>query len=496
MINIINNIVNKNISSLAECDNIISIFVVGSMTKNDYKIVKSNDYDIRFIIKEYNEETMRLINELLQNIKNDLISFNYGCEISNVIGPVKMVPKFDKNLLLHSIIMTPKDLDKLPNIHKYSYSCNYKQLLGSDLIEKYKKLKITPDDIISPSEGIDYCIELIKKRKIRYSILTRKDDKYLLECKESDATKYDMIELFCYSYNKSKNNIINMIKTNKISGYLDDYLTLNDIEKSLIEKIEKHTLSINDIEHNINTIIAVLLKLKKACLLIYKNKKYYNSLEWGIIDKESKEIRKNGFEYLKKLKLPVGNNFSMKYDDIYMQKDLINEELTKSNYLVLFEPPDNRFKRLGIDNVNSFEKIDNYLKKNNYDLSMYNVSFIEKIIQISDSYAGTLLSDGRGNTLIEIIENTCDSRELTSIGADSNRIKQYKFISFDDFQMNLPKGISDIKNICQYFKGYYEFAYGKIRGENNIYFTFYSNNSEYINVFKGGKKYGKTLRNR
>ena len=37
-----------------------------------------------------------------------------------------------------------------------------------------------------------------------------------------------------------------MIKTNKISSTIEDYLTLNDIERSLIEKMEKHTLNTND----------------------------------------------------------------------------------------------------------------------------------------------------------------------------------------------------------------------------------------------------------
>ena len=67
------------------------------------------------------------------------------------------------------------------------------------------------------------------------------------------------------------------------------------------------------------------------------------------------------------------------------------------------------------------------------------------------------------------------------------RINTYRYISFDDLIPQTPSKINEIKEMCQYFKGYYEFAYGEIRGIKDVYFTYYSPNENYINVFEGGK---------
>ena len=463
------------------------------MSSKNYQIKMNNDYDIRFIVEEMNDEIYKKIRKVLCNIKKDLQDMGYGCEISDIIGPARMIPKSEKNILLHAITMTKKDLDELPNIHKYSYSCKYNNLYGEDLIGKYKSIIITPKDVIDSIEGIEYCIELIKQRKVRFTKWINNNNHYVLSLVDRSASYYDMLELFNYAYNKSKNNIINMMDTNNIRCNIEDYLIYNEKESSLINKIDKNDLSNEDIENNINTIISILLKMEKACLQLYKSKKYYNSLEWGIINVGSDGIRNKGFQFIKNIGLPAGNNFNLKFAELENSKEKVMREINDSNYLVLFDPPNNNFKRFAINNVNSYDKIIDFINRNNCDLSQYKVSFVEKINTIPNSFAGTLISDGKGNTIIEIIKNTCDTRELTSTGADSNEIEQYRFISFDDCGIKVPSNIKEIKEICQYFRGYYEFAYGKIRDRKDIYFTFYSSNSEYINIFEGGKKYGKTL---
>ena len=117
----------------------------------------------------------------------------------------------------------------------------------------------------------------------------------------------------------------------------------------------------------------------------------------------------------------------------------------------------------------------------------------EIIKEVKNSFAGVVMTDGKGNTVIETISGTCDTRELTSTGADATRIKRYEYENFDDYTLGEPRIIKEIRDMCQYFNGYYEFAYGNIRGENNVYFTFYSSNEEYINIFKGGKRKWKSI---
>ena len=303
------------------------------------------------------------------------------------------------------------------------------------------------------------------------------------------ATDNDMLELFYYSYKKAIDNINNMIKTNNFKVDLNVYLDFDEEEKELTDKINNNSLTTVDIsDKSIKILEKVLLKLAQLCLKIYKqNKKYYNSLEWGIIDQDSREVRKNGFDHIKKIKLPTGHNFSVGYHEYQVRKTQIADMIKDSKYIVIFEPPNKSNTRYGITSISSIDQIDEYIIKNNYNLQKYNVSFIEIINELQNSFAGTVMTDGNGNTIIETIDGTCDSRELTSIGANAKHINSYRFMSFDDNDSNVPRIIREIKEMCQYFRGYYEFAYGEIRGIKDIYFTFYSPNENYINIFEGGK---------
>ena len=489
---IVDNIVKKNIHELLMNDDIISIFLVGSMASDNYIEKKYNDYDIRFIVKDINVEIYSQITRVLDNIRKEIENNDINCEVSDIIGPVKMNGSLKRNILIHGITMTPKDLDELPNIHKYSYSSNYQIIDGEDLIEKYKNIVIKPSDIVNSVEGIEFCINLIKNRKSSCSRWEKIDNKLYLNREYYDIANEDMIELFIYSYKKSLSNIQNMIKTNNIKTNID--IDFSDEEIKLINKIDSNILNANDIDESINIMISILYKLEKTCIEIYaKKREYHNSLEWGIIKENTSSIRGNGFEFLKRIKLPTGNNFSIKNTDILVNKDKYNEEISKSNYLVIFEPHNNSYQRCGIFGVNSFDQIEEYIRNNNININNYQISLVEIIEKITHSFAGVLMSDGEGNTIIEIINDTVDSRELTSCGADAKRIMHFESNDFDNTLYEAPKVIREIKEICQYFRGYYEFAYGSIRGVKDIYFTFYSSNDEYINIFKGGKKYGKAL---
>ena len=469
-------------------ENLISIFVIGSMAGNDYIEKKSNDYDIRFILNEQTKDSYERILEFLDVCKKEIEELGYGCEVSDVIGPVKMENKKEKNVLLHSIIMTQKELDGLPSIHKYSYSMNYHKLYGEDLVTKYRQLSLKPNDVIFADEGIEFCIQLLKTGKNSYLKWYVENDSLVLKREYVDLDEVSTIELFNYSYKKAVNNISNMAVT---SGYSYDNCSIEytDKEKELIEKINSNNLSIEDTNDK-DILISILYKLEKLCLDIYKqnNKKtHYNSLDWGIIEGKSNNVRGEGFEFLEEINAPIGKNFSLPYKDYLENKKKLNNIIKDSNYIVIFEPPCNLYQRYGVGDVNTIDIIDEYIKEKELKLDEYNISFIEKIDKCKDSFAGTAMSDGKGQLVVEVIINTCDSRELTSKGADSSLIRTYRFSSFDDYTTFTPDLIKQIKDICQYFSGYYEFAYGEIRNKKDIYFTFYSKNGNYINIFEGGK---------
>ena len=490
----IDRIVKKYIKVLYDDPRLISIFLVGSMSSESYVEKELNDYDIRFIVKEMDLEIYSKIKYVLKKIQEEIEQANIGCEISNVIGPAKMEPKKDSNVLLHALVMTEKELEDLGKIHKYSYSQNYSHIYGEDLVEKYKKIVLTPEDVVYSVEGIDFCANLLKDQTTSYSEWTEKEGNLILERKTFPATPTDTLELIYYSCNKAFSNIQNMIITNNSNLNIEDYIELSEEEKELINKIKNHTLTTDEINDSLITSVQkILCKLSKACIAMYekiKNKKknYFNSLEWGIIDSDSRTIRGNGFEYLKELKMPTGNNFSVSFNEYLSNKATIQKEIEASNYLVIFEPPNNTYKRYGLNNINSTEMIDDFIEKDKPSINQYHISFIEQILKTDKSYVGTVMSDGKGSTIIETLSGTCDSRELTSRGADPKRIQQYIFNSFQDKVWGVPRDIAEIREICQYFKGYYEFAYGRVRNEEQIYFTFYSSNEHYINIFKGGRQ--------
>lgn len=498
----IDKIVGKYTKVLEDDPRIISIFLVGSMSSLDYQEKELNDYDIRFIVKEMNLEIYSKIKYILSLIQKEIELAGIGCEVSNIIGPAKMEPKKDKNVLLHALVMTEKELDELGNIHKYSYSTNYSQLYGEDLIEKYKSITLTAEDVVYSVEGIDFCAELLKKGTTSYSEWVEKDGELSLKRKTFPANNTDTLELIYYSCHKALSNIENMITTNNSDIKIEDYIELSEEEKELFERIKLNKLKATDIDENIiSSVQRILYKLSKCCISIYDKikkprKKYFNSLEWGIIDLDSRTIRGDGFDYLKELRLPTGNNFSMSFNEYLENKDKIQNDIEKSNYLVIFEPPNNTYKRYGLNNINSIAAIDEFIEQDKPGINQYHISFIEKIIETEKSYVGAVMSDGKGSVVIETLSGTCDSRELTSRGADPKRISQYIFTSFHDKVWGIPRDIAEVRDICQYFKGYYEFAYGRVRNEEQIYFTFYSSNEHYTNIFKGGNVYAKTLRSR
>ena len=364
---LIDRLVKEEITSLLLDDNIVSIFVVGSMASDNYVEKKNNDYDIRFIVREMNSDIYSKINVVLEKLTTKIKQLGIGCEYSDLIGPVKITSMEEKNVLLHALTMTEKDVDNLPNLHKYSYSQNYQMLYGKDIIKKYKSIVITDKDIVNSTEGIDYCIDLLKNKENAYSYYEKNNNNFTLKQYTKPVDDDDLVMLIYYSYEKAYNNIKNMILTNGIKADLNDFLEFTNGEKKLIDKIKTKSIIKDNVDDTINTAIKIMLKLKKACVIIYnsnKKKRFYDSLEWGIINEESNVMRENGLDFLKEIGLPVGDNLSIKLSDYEKYNEKVKELLNNDEYIVLFEPPNNSKKRYGFSSKDSTFQIDEYITKN------------------------------------------------------------------------------------------------------------------------------------
>jgi hypothetical protein len=199
-------------------------------------------------------------------------------------------------------------------------------------------------------------------------------------------------------------------------------------------------------------------------------KNYYNSIEWGIITQNTKESRSNGIAFLKSYGFDTMNFASYDSEQFLDNLKQIAEMLkaTKSGYITIFDPISPDIKRCSIPgNVVEINQVRDYINDNKIDLTKFKVSFTERILDVPNSFCGTVITDGSGNTIIEILKGSSNIMELTSAGVDASKTEFFEFYDFEKVFW-VPQIINIIKEQCQCFRGYYEFIYGKVNDRTSI----------------------------
>ena len=226
-------------------DNIISIFVIGSMQKSKMELKKNNDYDLRIVVKIMDEYTYRVIVNFNETIKKKIISrLNIDVNYSLIIGPARYITKSKITLLIHCIPLTIETLDNLPLTHKYSYSNNYRLIFGKDILKQYKTIRYSGKDIIECIEGINYCIDMINNNTLKYTEWKIDNKSIKLMNETQKMNENIMFEVLRYSLSKS---IYNAIQINKWKGKK----TYNN-EKEYLESLNINDRIINDVENSIS----------------------------------------------------------------------------------------------------------------------------------------------------------------------------------------------------------------------------------------------------
>lgn len=226
-------------------DNIISIFIIGSMQNSKMELKKNNDYDLRIVVKKMDEYTYRVIVNFNETIKKKIISrLNIDVNYSLIIGPARYITKSKITLLIHCIPLTIETLDNLPLTHKYSYSNNYRLIFGKDILKQYKTIRYSGKDIIECTEGINYCIDMINNNTLKYAEwkINNKSIKLMNETQRMDENI--MFEVLRYSISKS---IYNSIQINKWKGK-ERY----NNEKDYLKSLNINDRNINDVENLIS----------------------------------------------------------------------------------------------------------------------------------------------------------------------------------------------------------------------------------------------------
>ena len=194
-----------------------TIFVVGSMAHNDYLDRMDNDYDIRVITKEVNREKIINFEKFLENLSERLTTENIKVGYSCLVGPVNhKVSSNKKNVLIHAMIHKVDQMDNfLPITHKYQYGNRYRIVYGKDTLKRFENIRYTLNDLITTHEGLNYCIDMLKKREYRYLTWDTDDNKCEFNYHAMDMPEDTVLENCFYSVNKFVNNLMNYCKWNE-----------------------------------------------------------------------------------------------------------------------------------------------------------------------------------------------------------------------------------------------------------------------------------------
>lgn len=219
-------------------------------------------------------------------------------------------------------------------------------------------------------------------------------------------------------------------------------------------------------------------------------KKYFNSQEWGILKKGLGDQRSNGIDFLVEKGFPTTKNVSYYSNEFYSELENINKMMQEasSSFIVIFDPITPDIKRCSIPGktTTKLSQVMDFIKEKDLNINNYKITFIERMLAVDDSFCGVVMTNGKGDTVIEILQDSINLIDLTSAGVDPTKTQYYEFDHFEESHV-VPYLINKIKMDTQHYEGYYEFIYGQFRGRPDVYYTYYSNNKDYINIFENSK---------
>lgn len=222
ILELIKEIDNKAVDFFCDEPQIVSIFVVGSMYNLEkYTIRRNNDYDIRLLVDKVTPGVLDKVEKFQKQIVEEFTNEEIQLGFNNNVGAVNHSLSEKKyNILLHFLIHEVNDLKNfLPLTHQVQYGKNHRILYGEDLLLDLCK-KFEPQYLITCHEGIDYCIDMLKRDVYKYLIWV-KNDKGFIEFKYCEIpTPNEMIaESVFYSLKNVLNNLYeSCIMMNEIQG--------------------------------------------------------------------------------------------------------------------------------------------------------------------------------------------------------------------------------------------------------------------------------------
>lgn len=262
--------------------NLLSVFVVGSMAKEDYIFRDNNDLDLRFILQNVTTDAYLSINRIIN--KYTISSSNDKLDITaaDIIGPARYVSDKKQCLLVHYIVFDKNTLNGLSKLHKHSYSQNYKILFGNDYIKDFLSIRYDAENICNDVEGIYYCIRMLNDRKLKYQRWVESENEMILMDFEEDMNDVVWVETLRYSLLKTFYNCVEFLNWKGYefdNGNIRDVLIWLsiDIKDDMFEKylklVKRDYASVTNLNTTITYFTGILEILAKSLLNMKQLKK-------------------------------------------------------------------------------------------------------------------------------------------------------------------------------------------------------------------------------
>lgn len=193
-------------------DNLLSVFLVGSMAKQDYIFRENNDLDLRFMLSDVTEQAYARITAIMESATKKIRTPKLNVLTSDVIGPVRYSAQKEMSLFLHYIVLNEDVFNALPKLHKFSYSQSYMLLFGENVVYSLEEIKYTAEDICYNTEGIFYCVGMLRQRKLKYQRWVPVKGIMVLNNFEEEMDDTTFIETLRYTLLKSIYNCRTWLK--------------------------------------------------------------------------------------------------------------------------------------------------------------------------------------------------------------------------------------------------------------------------------------------
>ena len=209
---------------------------------------------------------------------------------------------------------------------------------------------------------------------------------------------------------------------------------------------------------------------------------FYHSRDWGF-DTSAIEKKEKAKEFLNRIGLPCCIKHICNHSEVnaFFRKD------NKNCYLVMVLDTES-LKYTGFFNIISREQLLAQIDRivnDDFCMNRLRYCFIEQMHEFIDCFTANIISDGKGNAIIEYIQGTVDNRCLSSGGIQKTKpqkivFNDYKMVFCDNYKIFMLMWES-IKT-CLFFKGYYECSYALVNEIKDVFFSYYSDEEIYQNI--------------